>query len=466
MAPIFFTSTDPLDPDTREVPGANAYSTYNPGETAVFVRPRGTQATGEYVRVGSRQTVTLDHTESITLLEGYVLRNVKYINEEGQVWVSPGRLDVTEAYVSGTAPASGWTREDFAEAAGMPVARRGAYFGPDGAAYNYLTVPGVVTSGNGFTVRWKMAVYSDPADWRAIWARRGTGGWSFLVRADGEASLYENTGNNVSGWVAGLVPVDGLPHSYEVAVTATTYTIRRDGVEVASGTHANALATNGYVLRVGGSTIQWESADCTIWDWELEDADSVEDSYFLALDAPNASGGYDNTYTGSTMADAVIGSGTVLPVRINSVTPGSGVPICEGPVVASMARTSVQSMAAGVGSTVLLTADEDPYGWYDSYRLVVPVKGVIHVAVTGRARATANTGASTFTLRIRDDTTNLAQPAFSLDTVNQWVSIAASATAEVSAGAEIYLATANVTAGLAKELDDVTLTLTLYPDLS
>lgn len=356
------------------------------------------------------------------------------------------------------------TRDDFAPAAGMPVVRRGAYFGPEGERH-YVEAPNSVRTAEGFTVRWKMALLP-PSDARAIWWGGATGRWGFVVAPAG-AQLIENTGNIVHAYDPNVVVTDGAPHSYEVAVTASTYSISVDGVERASGSHSQPLSGQNAVRYIGGALSNvYESHDVTIWDFECENETDAASSFFYALDTVDSSNRYPNTRTGSTKGDAGF-IGTVIPVTIAATTPGSGVPVSEGPVVVSLKQTAVQSASGADATLTSFVEFVDPYGWAAFSGITIPVAGTGTFTTTGRIRVTAVSGSDDLQIAVRNGGATLGSQDITFDTVNEWKPFAITfADDAVTSSYSINMRVANVAATTDWEVDDVTLTLTLYPDLS
>lgn len=368
-------------------------------------------------------------------------------------------------------PETGIERKHYNGAAGMPVVRQAAKFGPDGHEGNRVSFTTPTTAGTGFTVRWKMAVFTSPVTGRAIWSRRVTGGWSFLI--DGtRAFLYENTGYDVTlgnADMEGLVPYDGTWHSYEAVVTPTTYSISRNsGEAVATGTHARPLATSGYIDFIGGSNVQWEEADCAISDFELIDASNAAHSAYFPLDARSGANEFPNLAPGSGVSDGVI-EGAIISVEINSPTAGSGAPVPAGPLVCSQKRSTVASGFTADTTMAVSETVTDPYSMRSGSRIEIPVAGAVMTKLTGRYRATALSGSVDCGPVVQEQLGSpLVTQHLTLDTLNAWVPFAiVKPLGDFAAGTVFETLLTGITgSGATVEYDDVYWTLTLYPDLS
>jgi len=343
------------------------------------------------------------------------------------------------------------TRADFAPAAGMPVARRGAKFGITDAPVELIWAPGL---GVDFAVEFTGMLPTLTGTQTAM-GHFSSGTISPTVNADG--SIDFNVGGLTIASTAGLITAGEWFHIRATRV-GTTGTVYLNGVQVASGTvSGNAVQ----VSRLGG----WRSSDrrwngC-MYDVLLEITGNDSETAYFALDTLNASGEYPNTHPGSTVGNATV-SGTVLPVEINAVTAGAPVPV--GPVVGMWSRTALQTQG-----TVLLDAVVDPYGWESGSEVHPTVPGIAVISVTGRIHAaTIATPPLEPEVRLRNNNPveTVASQTLTLDTLDEWVSVAFTCAVELDGTEEFLLQIVNVTDGNAVNADDVYLTLTLYPDLS
>lgn len=361
--------------------------------------------------------------------------------------------------VGGGVPEGGWTLDSFAPAAGMTVARRGIVSRDLGA----IEIDWAPTT-SAFELECNLGALVEAGN--QVFMGRVTTGYMNLRYAVGGVLDIRNGSTTLVTLSSGSFPVPG-PFNLRVRVSDTTVDVWIDGVSVASETVASQ-SWNTSVIRGGvGTAPGGGQANMVIWDAYFRDLASDANTVYLPLDAPNATGGYDNAHPGSTVADATV-TGTVLPVRISATTPGSGVPIPEGPVVVSVKQASPVTFTAN-SALGFSSADADPYGWWNGSALVQPpLSGVGRLSFTGRARATVLAGSSVLlNVRMVDSgTAALTNGTLTLDTANEWKSVSASIAHVFSGSEDIAIEVIGVSAGDTIEVDDVTLTLTLYPDLS
>lgn len=379
----------------------------------------------------------------------------------GQPNVIPG-VRRTGELVSGSAIEDGSiTLADIADPGGMPVVRRGITV-PDGGIGDYVTCAWI--GSDNFEVEWNSACVG--ANGIRYWGHSGAGP-AVTFNSDGSVDLQQNGLDIAVLAPAGTIDFSGEPHHYRVRANNTSASFWIDGALVSTHTLSVTWETGVYTFGIGAYAPGQANAKWVhFYDFTLRDLDTDSNSLHFALDTLNGSGQYPNTYPGSARGDGTV-VGTVLPVLINSGNAGSGVPIPVGPVVVMVSRTTAQTFTANVALT-FTAAPVDPYGWWNgATRIQVPIKGVRQFFVTGRIRATALSGADDIRIRLDEiSVTTRAETQVTLDTANEWVSFAICFAHSPSVAADYEVVFSELSAGTAVEVDDVYLTLTLYPDLS
>lgn len=356
-------------------------------------------------------------------------------------------------------PAGGFTRDDIAPGAGVPVVRRGASFPAAGGYLDATWGPSTTTWGFRFDVLWSSGQSG------VLVGRDGVVGRGVVFVGTSGALTFRDGATNFV--VTGDVLPDGAWAQVEVSTTPTEATVTVDGVVAASSTFgAVAWATSAFPYGIGANQTGGSHATGVMLRdvWFIDPASDASTAHF-PLDALNASGAYPNEHPNSTVGDATV-TGTVLPVEVNAVTPGSAAPVPVGPVVVMGLRTATQSFSAS-GTIGLSGTPVDPYGWLSGPTIESPLAGVGVVEITGRMRATALSGSDDVQVTLNQPGigATAVQP-LTLDTVNEWVGFAITVGIQFAAGDSFNVRIEDIAGTTTVEADDAYWTLTLYPDLS
>lgn len=455
VAPPF----DEVSPKSVTLTPSESYVVTNVGEVVAYVRPVGASATGSYVRLGRNETTLVTHSEDITSLDFYPLPDARYVSG-ADIYYRPAKLEILELDDAAGSPDTGWTRDDIVPGAGDLVDRRGAEI--TSGASRVLTSWAPSTSS---AVEIEVIYAAYPKSGISRIAGAPVTGHLYLWR-DG-TRLFLGNGEATIETLNDAIEEDGRARHFRFGYQGGELYLFKDGVQLSSRTLAFNLgttATNYYL----GDTQSAENATGAYVDWRLTDPASETNTAYYPLDTLNANGDYPNEYPDSNVGDATV-VGTVLPVEVNSVTPGSGVPVPVGPVVVHSASTTVASHSGASGSTDFLglSGTIDPYGWISGGGLNSTLAGPAVIEFTGRIRATALSGSDDVTIEVPFPGIAIGRQELTLDTVGEWVPFAITfAASDTSTSPFVTPKVLGIAATTDIETDDRHLTLTLYPDLS